>query len=88
MLGLPRLAAAPPLVWSDQHGLRIQRVGDPRGAEDAVVDGDLRARDFTVTYLRAGRPVAAVLAGRPGALPSVRRRLQVAAPPRPERNAA
>ena len=81
--------AAPPalpLVWSDQHGVRIQRLGDPRGADGAEIDGDLAARDFTVTYHRAGRPVAAVLVGRPGALPAVRRRLT--AGPRPERNAA
>ena len=34
MLGLPPRAEQPPLVWSDQHGVRIQRIGDPRGAVD------------------------------------------------------
>jgi 3-phenylpropionate/trans-cinnamate dioxygenase ferredoxin reductase subunit len=86
MLGLPPVPPAPPLVWSDQHGVRIQRLGDPRGADSAELDGYLAARDFTVTYHRAGRPVAAVLVGRPGALPPVRRRL--AAATEPERNAA
>ena len=45
MLGLPPRAEQPPLVWSDQHGVRIQRIGDPRGAEPL---GDL-------TYARDGR---------------------------------
>jgi 3-phenylpropionate/trans-cinnamate dioxygenase ferredoxin reductase component len=75
MLGLEPAADALPLVWSDQHGVRIQRLGELRGDERAELDGDLAAHDFTVTYHRAGRPVAAVLAGRPGALPAVRRRL-------------
>jgi 3-phenylpropionate/trans-cinnamate dioxygenase ferredoxin reductase subunit len=75
MLGLAPAPDVPPLVWSDQHGVRIQRLGELRGVERAELDGDLAAHDFTVTYHRAGRPVAAVLAGRPGALPAVRRRL-------------
>ena len=88
MLGLAPAPAALPMVWSDQHGVRIQRIGDPRGADGAQLDGDLAARDFTLTYLRAGRPVAAVLAGRPGAMPATRRRLGAAALTEPERNAA
>jgi 3-phenylpropionate/trans-cinnamate dioxygenase ferredoxin reductase subunit len=88
MLGLPARPPALTVVWSDQHGLRLQRVGDPRGADRATVDGDLRAHDFTVTYERAGRPVAAALVGRPGALPAVRRRLHAAGATQPERKAA
>ena len=38
MLGLPQRAEQPPLVWSDQHGVRIQRVGDPRGARTSRGD--------------------------------------------------
>jgi 3-phenylpropionate/trans-cinnamate dioxygenase ferredoxin reductase subunit len=85
MLGLQPAPEALPLVWSDQHGVRIQRLGDLHGAERAELDGDLSAHDFTVTYHRAGRPVAAVLVGRPGALPAVRRRLTAITE---ERNAA
>jgi NADPH-dependent 2,4-dienoyl-CoA reductase/sulfur reductase-like enzyme len=85
MLGLEPAPVALPLVWSDQHGVRIQRLGDLRGDERAELDGDLAAHDFTVTYHRAGRPVAAVLAGRPGALAAVRRRLNAI---ERERNAA
>ncbi len=65
MLGLPQRATAPPLVWSDQHGVRIQRVGDPHGATPA---GDL-------TYVKHGRVVAVVLMNRPGELREARRRI-------------
>jgi NADPH-dependent 2,4-dienoyl-CoA reductase/sulfur reductase-like enzyme len=63
MLGLPARPQAPPVVWSDQHGVRIQRVGDPRDAEPL---GDL-------TYARDGRIAAVVLMNRPGALRDARR---------------
>ena len=63
MLGLPEKADTPPFVWSDQHGVRIQRVGDPRGA-DPVED---------LTYARDGRIAAVVLMNEPGALRDARR---------------
>ena len=28
MLGLPKRQEQPPVVWTDQYGVRIQRVGD------------------------------------------------------------
>jgi 3-phenylpropionate/trans-cinnamate dioxygenase ferredoxin reductase subunit len=65
MLGLPPRAQQPSLVWSDQHGVRIQVIGDPRGAEPA---GDL-------TYVRDGRIVAVVLMNDPGGLREARRRI-------------
>ncbi len=65
MLGLPERAPQPPFVWSDQHGVRIQRVGDPRHAEPR---GDL-------TYARDGRLAAVVLMNNPGALKAARRRI-------------
>ena len=73
MLGLD--AASPPAAsfWSDQYGMRIQYVGDARGHDTVEVDGDLDARDATATFLRAGTPVAALLVGRPRALPALRR---------------
>ncbi len=80
LLGLPARAEGPPLVWSDQHGIRLQRLGDPRGADHRTLDGDPAAGDFAITFHRAGRPVAVTLAGRPGALPAARRRLRCAVP--------
>jgi 3-phenylpropionate/trans-cinnamate dioxygenase ferredoxin reductase subunit len=88
MLDLPMRPAAPAVVWSDQYGVRLQRIGDPRGADRVTVDGDLRGRDFVLTYYRAGRTVAAALAGRPQALPGVRRRLLATGAIGPEQEAA
>jgi 3-phenylpropionate/trans-cinnamate dioxygenase ferredoxin reductase subunit len=63
MLGLPPRAEQPPLVWSDQHGVRIQKIGDTRGAEPL---GDL-------TYARDGRIAAVVLMNNQGGLREARR---------------
>ncbi len=68
MLGLPARADVPPLVWSDQHGVRIQRVGDTRAVRPQT------GTDASVlTYSRRGRVAAVVLIDRPGALRDARR---------------
>jgi hypothetical protein len=77
MLGLDVAPPPVPSFWSDQYGLRIQYVGDARGHDSVEIDGDLDARDATVIFLRAGTPVAALLVGRPRALPALRRMLAV-----------
>ena len=69
MLGLPKRADAPPVVWTDQYGVRIQRVGETRGA---VAIGDL-------TYARDGRLAAVVLIDRPGDVARARREIKEAA---------
>jgi NADPH-dependent 2,4-dienoyl-CoA reductase/sulfur reductase-like enzyme len=73
MLGLPPAPTPPSYFWSDQYGVRIQCVGSPRGADAMLVEGDMDARDFTAVLKRGGRPVAALLVGRPGAMPAMRR---------------
>jgi 3-phenylpropionate/trans-cinnamate dioxygenase ferredoxin reductase subunit len=72
MLGL---APGPPTLtsfWTDQYGVRIQYLGAARRSDQLVIDGDLADRDFTALFMRAGRPAAALLVGRPRALPAVR----------------
>lgn len=69
MLGLQPKPEQPPLVWSDQHGVRIQRVGDPR---DATHNGDL-------TFSRAGRLAAVVLLNEPHRVRQARADLKEAA---------
>lgn len=59
--------------WSDIHGVRLQGLGDPAGADALEIDGDPSARSFTAVATRGGRPVAAVAAGRPRELPRLRR---------------
>ena len=85
MLGREHPAAAPAGFWSDQYGTRIQLLGDPRGAGELHIEGDLQARDFTALYVRAGVVAAGLLAGRPRALPALRQRI---GHPHHERNPA
>ena len=73
MLGLDPAPAPPASFWSDQYGVRIQYLGHARLADGVRIDGDPAERDFTALFTRAGRPVAALLAGRPRALPEMRR---------------
>lgn len=72
MLGAAAAPAAQASFWSDLYDVRLQVVGRAALADDAAVDGDLDARDFTVTYTRAGAPVAVLLANRPQELPRAR----------------
>ncbi len=87
MLGLAVPPPATPSFWSDQHGLRIQYLGHAHGADDIRIDGDPHARDFTATFTDHGRPIGALLVGRPHALPEIRRQIEQATHP-PERKAA
>ena len=81
MLGLAQRPEPPAGFWSDQHGVRVQLVGDPVGAEATTTDGDPDAADFTLTYWRQGRPVAVLLVGRPAELPQARRTVAGGAAP-------
>jgi NADPH-dependent 2,4-dienoyl-CoA reductase/sulfur reductase-like enzyme len=76
LLGRGELPAAPSFFWSDQHGVRLQCVGDPRGAAEHVAHGDLASRSFELDHHLDGRNVAVLLAGRPpSALRAARGRL-------------
>src|SRR5829696_2628621 len=78
LLGRGRLPASPPSFWSDQHGVRLQCVGDPRGARESVAHGDLAGRSFEIDHLCDGHTRAVLLAGRPpSALRAARGRLTI-----------
>lgn len=76
MLGLDPGAAPLTSFWTDQHGLRIQYVGQRRAGDALAVEGDLEARNFTATFSRAGRAVAALLVDRPQCLPAARQAIE------------
>lgn len=91
MLGLDPAPPSVPSFWSDQHGVRIQYLGHAHGADGLHVDGDPAARDFTALFTTGDVPVAALVVGRPHALPDLRRRIHAATHPidtDSERNAA
>lgn len=75
ILGVASPVPAPPMFWSDQHGVRIQFVGHAEPADRLVFDGDRERRDFTAWLMAGERAVGAMLVGRPRALPEVRRRI-------------
>jgi NADPH-dependent 2,4-dienoyl-CoA reductase/sulfur reductase-like enzyme len=73
MLGLAPGAPSLAGFWSDLYGTRVNYLGRALPARDDVrIDGNPRRRDFTATFVRAGRPVAALLVGRPHELPAAR----------------
>ncbi|CAB4880885.1 unannotated protein [freshwater metagenome] len=61
--------------WSDIHGVRLQGLGDPFGADTLEIDGDPAERSFSAVALRDGRAVAALAVGRPRDVPGLRARL-------------
>jgi NADPH-dependent 2,4-dienoyl-CoA reductase/sulfur reductase-like enzyme len=79
ILGLPATPPAAPYVWSDQFGLRLQVVGDPRPHDPFVLEGG--EDSFSVRYLdRNGGTRAALFANRPTEAAGLRRSLAEAAP--------
>ena len=78
ILGLEPLPLQPPFFWSDQFGLRLQLVGDPRPATAVELDGS--EESFAARYLAAdGRLVAALAANRGADVATFRRELAFAA---------
>ena len=76
MLGEEPGSPPPGSFWSDQYGLRVQCVGDPRRADAAELEGDPAGRDFEVLFTRAGVPVAGLAVGRPAAIPRFRKQIE------------
>ena len=76
MAGLEPVAAPLASFWSDQYGLRIQYVGYASLGDAVELDADPAERDFTAVWRRGGRPVAALLVGRPRELPRARQLIQ------------
>jgi NADPH-dependent 2,4-dienoyl-CoA reductase/sulfur reductase-like enzyme len=73
MLGLEPGQSPPASFWSDQYGVRIHYVGDARLADAVELDGAPDERDYSALFTRAGKPVAALMVGRPRELPAMRR---------------
>jgi NADPH-dependent 2,4-dienoyl-CoA reductase/sulfur reductase-like enzyme len=76
MLGLDPGEAPVTSFWTDQYGIRIQYLGRARLADAVSLEGDAEARNFTATFTREGRAVAALLVGRPRHLPAARKMIE------------
>ncbi len=72
---LGREARPAPLTswWSDIHGVRLQGLGSPVGADALSIDGDPAEHSFTAVATSRGTPVAALAAARPRELPRLRK---------------
>jgi NADPH-dependent 2,4-dienoyl-CoA reductase/sulfur reductase-like enzyme len=73
MLGLEPGLVELSSFWTDQYGIRIQYLGNAQLADAIVIDGDPEDRNFTATFTRQARPVAALLVDRPRSLPAMRK---------------
>ena len=80
MLGLEPGAAPLTSFWTDQYGLRIQYLGRARPDDEVRIDGEQSARCFTATFVRADRPVAALLVDRGRSLPAFRELIEKGSP--------
>jgi hypothetical protein len=58
MLGLQEPYEAIPFFWTEQYDLGLAYVGHAGKWDEAVIDGNLEARDCTITYRAGGRKVA------------------------------
>ncbi len=77
LLGRPARRPAPASFWSDQHGVRLVCVGDPRDADERTSHGDLASGRFELDHVRDGRVTAVLLVDRPpSALRAARARIQ------------
>jgi NADPH-dependent 2,4-dienoyl-CoA reductase/sulfur reductase-like enzyme len=64
MLGLRERFEAVPFFWTEQYDFGLAYIGHAERWDSADIDGDLDARDCTVTYRRAGKTLAAAVVHR------------------------
>ncbi|MDV7243487.1 MULTISPECIES: FAD/NAD(P)-binding oxidoreductase [Rhodococcus] len=71
----PRHASTVPFVWSDQHGTRIQHIGDPDLTAVDIDAVELSHSTRVFTYSRGGITVGATGFNAQGALAKIRKQL-------------
>ena len=64
MLGMALKFDAVPFFWSQHYDLTVNYVGHAEQWDAAVLEGSLAARDFSISYRRAGRVLAVATVAR------------------------
>jgi len=64
MLGMAQKFDAVPFFWSQHYDLTINYVGHAEQWDAAALEGSLAARDFSISYRRAGRVLAVATVAR------------------------
>ena len=64
ILGAHQPFDAVPFFWSQHYDVTLNYVGHAERWDDVLIDGDLAARDATISYQLAGRVLATVTIGR------------------------
>jgi apoptosis-inducing factor 3 len=64
ILGARECFDAAPFFWSRHYDVSIRYVGHAERWDDVTIDGNLTARDATITYRRGGRVLASATVGR------------------------
>lgn len=64
MLGASQPFRDAPFFWSEHYDTAIRYVGHAEGWDRIVIDGDIAARDATVSYLKGGQVLAVATIGR------------------------
>lgn len=64
MLGRQEPFTAVPFFWTEQHGVSLAYVGHAENWDRIEIEGQIEARDCTVTYWRGDRKLAVVTLGR------------------------
>jgi len=55
-----------PWFWSDQYDVKLQTAGLFQGYDETVLQGDIQAHKFSITYLKQGRVIAIDAVNSPG----------------------
>jgi len=64
-----------PWFWSDQYDVKLQTAGLMQGHDEVIVEGDIKARKFSVAYYSEGKLIALDAINSPAAFVKAKKRI-------------